>query len=619
MSTEVKIIINGVEVTEQNSRFDLGLPYIKDITLYDNACKGSMDIGATASNSLRFTIVNPYKNTFDGDIVQFLTRSTGEDGRGRIAEIIDEVGEEASGLIIDGEDYGSDMEENEENGEDPTQEELDDAEEIAAERLANEFVLLEGEDTAEETIEVVDDEWSSIGFFYVHESKSAGSGESISIICFDGFCLLGGTFRPEQQKDTIQNLYNNLRAQVLEDTGIEIDEHIFAADQNLTVDWNFSCSYRDALGYFAGLVGGFAEFDGDGTVGISFYGYSDLFMLTSDLIGYSEDSSGEMVIEGMQCNVALNDVGQNIIRAGTGQEVAWTNPFVTQDILDTVFASYQGMRITGARLTALWNDWMASGQFVRIFTPEEFADYIKLDNYLSDAPDPERIREAMSEIGKIIMISHQVVSFYGGKATTVITSGAPSVNKQDNMPVPEAVKQIRIERNRMDSGMQSLGEEIANLPLEKYTYYAYAEDTIGTGFSLTESSLPYRGICITSDSEAPAQPDKYKWEINPEWASRHADKYIHEIGDSLAIYSSELENNTYTGLSALALTFYLAGIRQMKVGYEASIDDYGVTAPSIIALGSGAGIKFDNNATEGTRGRFIWEVRDNGHLSLKLY
>ena len=78
---------------------------------------------------------------------------------------------------------------------------------------------------------------------------------------------------------------------------------------------------------------------------------------------------------------------------------------------------------------------------------------------------------------------------------------------------------------------------------------------------------------------------------------------------------------TYALVSSVALSFILNGEQQLKVGYESSIDDYGVLSNNHIALGSGAGVKFDNygHTVEGARGRFVWEIRDNGHLSLKLY
>lgn len=154
---------------------------------------------------------------------------------------------------------------------------------------------------------------------------------------------------------------------------------------------------------------------------------------------------------------------------------------------------------------------------------------------------------------------------------------------------------------------------------EKKIYYAYASDLMGTDFSVLNDSLPYRGICVTTSLETPTNISVYKWEINPLWASKYADNYLHEIQGGLAIYDSELDSTTYAGISATALTFYLNDNQQMKVGYDSSLEEYGVIAESYVVAGSGANLKFDNTSEASIRGRFTWEIRDNGHLSLKLY
>lgn len=154
---------------------------------------------------------------------------------------------------------------------------------------------------------------------------------------------------------------------------------------------------------------------------------------------------------------------------------------------------------------------------------------------------------------------------------------------------------------------------------DRNTFYAYASSLAGEGFSLNDTDLPYRGICITTDAEAPEEAGEYKWEINPQWASKHAEKYLHDVTGGLAIFSEDLGEDTYAGLSALALTFFLAGIQQMKVGYETSLQEYGVIAETLLAAGSGAGVKFDNTANASVRSRFVQEIRDNGHWSLKMY
>lgn len=165
-------------------------------------------------------------------------------------------------------------------------------------------------------------------------------------------------------------------------------------------------------------------------------------------------------------------------------------------------------------------------------------------------------------------------------------------------------------------------ESVSELSLlTEKTYYAYASDLNGTDFSTTNTNLQYRGLYVTTDDEQSTEYTDYIWELNVEWARKYADKFLHETGSGMSIYDDVLSPETYAELSAVALSFYLDDVQQMKVGYESTIEDYGVISENHIALGSGAGVKFDNYGHDdaGARGRFVWEIRNNGHLSLKLY
>lgn len=152
------------------------------------------------------------------------------------------------------------------------------------------------------------------------------------------------------------------------------------------------------------------------------------------------------------------------------------------------------------------------------------------------------------------------------------------------------------------------------------TFYAYADDDSGTNFSLVETGKQYRGIYTTASGIQSSDYRDYIWELNPLWASQVASNYISEQSGGLKILTPDAK--TYAGLTGLALAFYLGGVEQARLGYlfEGSTKAaYGVIAQDIFAYGSGAGVKFDNSNQASSRGRFTWEIRDNGHLSLKKY
>lgn len=196
---------------------------------------------------------------------------------------------------------------------------------------------------------------------------------------------------------------------------------------------------------------------------------------------------------------------------------------------------------------------------------------------------------------------------------------------------------------------------------------AYAEDEFGNGFSLTDNTLKYRGMNINyydsyvladpqpteSDfgngegfyilvgdeyieqidefydpeleyyilASQPEDPASYIWEINPYYASRVADKYVYEDQkNGIKISSLSEDAMTYLGLTATTMTFYHSGVTQASFGENQKFGRfYGMEAPNVLIKGNGSGLRFDNEKedTDETRGRFVFVVRDNGHLSLK--
>lgn len=155
--------------------------------------------------------------------------------------------------------------------------------------------------------------------------------------------------------------------------------------------------------------------------------------------------------------------------------------------------------------------------------------------------------------------------------------------------------------------------ELANAAPNIFYAYSTAED--GTNMTFTNSSLQYRGVATTMESTAPEDPESYTWGINPSWAMMYADAYLQDVAGGFHITHKDLGEGTYANLSAVALAFYLAGVEQARFGFDPMNESYGAVAPSFIAYGSGAGVRWNNGGT----GRFIAEVRDNSHWSLKRY
>ena len=170
------------------------------------------------------------------------------------------------------------------------------------------------------------------------------------------------------------------------------------------------------------------------------------------------------------------------------------------------------------------------------------------------------------------------------------------------------------------STTEEISEEIVGAidGIQNYTFYKYASDGSGTGFS-DDTTLQYRGVFTSIVDEPSENPRDYEWEINPVWAAQVAEGYIEDEVQNTGFRIVSPDPATYARFTALFMAFFMNDVLQMRMGYDSVNETYGVMAPEIHALGSGAGVKFDGSTKASVRGRFVWEIRDKGHLSLKRF
>lgn len=447
MEYNIKVVVGQNEYLEDQSveyidYTTVRTPSVTDIELANNACSGTMEIGATASDRLQVRILNPDQNAFDGETVELWVQETEDSTESLADQIAEEVGTDTTDSV----EYDDDEEEvadPDEEGEDLDPEDEADAEAVDEDMEAGLTEQLTGEEPDPETDVDPDPgepSWERIGIFYTYEQTKNDDG-SITLTCYDGFINMNGSFFPASTNATIADMYEDLRVQIRENCGIEVDEEEFGdyADISITID--FTLSYREAIGFFAGIRGGYAEFDGDGSCGISQYVFDENILIDSELRSYQETSAGEMTIEAVTCNRSRDGLTNDIIEAGEGgQDISFRNPFMTEEILQDIYDSYKGMRFTGAVTSSPWNSRMMAGEFVRIFSEDEYRNFLMLRNYLdqnSHSMTEEEIRKIqieMDSLGRIILISSQVINFKGD-ATTTINSICDSEATKENKPL----------------------------------------------------------------------------------------------------------------------------------------------------------------------------------------
>jgi hypothetical protein len=454
MQYRTKVIINGAEILDEQSDTASSITNVK----LTESCGQGFQIGSTASTSLSFTMLKPYKESFDGDKVElYILQANAEDETTSLKEELEEeVGDSTETLAISDDSSANaevETEEtedpDEEGAEDMTDEEVAEAEAEWNELGASLYEFMNGEEVTDEDPGTETEEeaitWECIGAFYVYSQTNNTDG-SVALQCYDGFNLMNGTYTPSQKEGTFQEFYDDLRTQCAA-IGVTVDEDDFTDDYNPALTWDQVCSYRTAFGYLAGLQGGFGTFDGDDTLGISYYGYSGELFLVPDLLSYSLTSAGETEIDGVICTINLN---QDTVSTGEeGQSLKFYNPFMTEEQANAILSQYRGVRYYGANIKAKWNSDLLAGDLIRVMSSEEYKNYVAMMNSMANsssmtADEVLELKKQINAVGKSILISSQTISFTaGGETIAEITSYLPTESEKANAPLSPSNAKFR--------------------------------------------------------------------------------------------------------------------------------------------------------------------------------
>lgn len=442
MIYRTKIRINGIEVTEGGDRSS---PSISSVQMIDTACQKSMEIGAASSDCLKLTINRPFKNSFDGDKIEFFV-SPVESSESTKEKIEIEVGDDSTLESIDSaeETY---IDEADEEEEELTESELAEAEayDNALQDLQNDF--FEGEETPSGYVETdgsEEPEWIKKGTFFVH--KEVRSSDSVSLTCYDSLSLCNGVFKAAGQAQTFNAWWQLLQSE-LSAIGVVLADYEIDSNESLKI--KLGTTHREALGLLCGYAGGFATSDEDGVLNISFYSYTGVILIEEDLLSYSETSSGEIIIDCIECE---DDNGNTIASEGGGQSISFKNYLVTESVLNSVHAPlYRGIRFEGATLNTPWSHELVAGEFIRVMSKAEYSNYLRLRNATEDTSAEQ------NSLGKVLLISSQTITF-GGNATSVISSACDSVTAAENANKGDAFKKELL--NRLAEAEKELNEAL---------------------------------------------------------------------------------------------------------------------------------------------------------------
>lgn len=285
---------------------------------------------------------------------------------------------------------------------------------------------ISAEDVGDATEE--DEDYISFGEFYITNIQVVG--DEYNIQALDGFILMNSKYVPTNNVDTVENMYNDFRTQLNNLTGIETNEEEEYPD--LTIIWDYDTTYREAAGYFAGLLGGYATFDRYGALDIRQYMKNNtLSIIDTDIVDLQLNSDSIVFIQGMICDTDITAL-TNYVKTSADAEDYWTinftNPFMTQTILNNIYTTYyENLEYTPAKAVLDWTDGIQAGDLINIE-----------DNW--------------------ILITNQTIDFASG-TTTIDSLGTTATLSEGQITDPMVRKMQRTQSN-LKSSVQ-IAQEIA--------------------------------------------------------------------------------------------------------------------------------------------------------------
>lgn len=173
-----------------------------------------------------------------------------------------------------------------------------------------------------------------LGKFYITDVKSTDDyNKVVEISGFDAFCKTEAIYTPTiQMPNTAENILNDICSQI----GVEC----VVVDYPSGLFNYYELTYRQWIGYFAGLVGCNARFNRYGELEfLWFYGSTAAKYRIPRTQQYLNGLE-RLTTNTVKVNSITSGTSDNIIVSGNGTGISFNNPFMTQAILDQIYQDY---------------------------------------------------------------------------------------------------------------------------------------------------------------------------------------------------------------------------------------------------------------------------------------
>lgn len=177
-------------------------------------------------------------------------------------------------------------------------------------------------------------EFVPLGEFFASAADSNSGGGVVTVIGYDRFCKLTGTYQP-----TIE--FPATITQIMDDIASHNGFTYRGTLSNYTVDTYFNGTIREYIGWIAGLEGKNARFARDGVLEFVYYNTQTFGYTISENDQYMSGAQTQTVSD-VTISALISGTDESPLQAGTGRPITFSNPFMTQAILDGLYSSLIG-------------------------------------------------------------------------------------------------------------------------------------------------------------------------------------------------------------------------------------------------------------------------------------
>lgn len=209
-------------------------------------------------------------------------------------------------------------------------------------------------------------EWIPLGKFYVATAETNNDFKTLKLTAYDGFCKMTGKYTPPSTNTgSFVRVMANLIQQLKENCGIRLinPSAVVTEAPNLP---NLDITYTQAVGYFAGCIGGFARFNRRGELELVPYTDNGITIDRSQqyMGGFKRTTEKPLIITSISTGTEDNPIVRG--DGANGTNINFENPYITDAMADYVYNQINNFTYTPCQVKWRGNPAVQAGDLLHV-------------------------------------------------------------------------------------------------------------------------------------------------------------------------------------------------------------------------------------------------------------